>query len=761
MPNVLPRPPGLKPALSEDDPQPTSALGETLQTLSIEPPHDDAPATQVEAPQEPPQETPHNTGSSSFPTGRRTGSRASGRGRLGAGLVEVPVVPVKDPASAVLQDPAVSENKRFCSSCGAAVGRGMNLAPGPTEGECATCGTPFNFRPRLGRGDLVGGQYEVLGCLAYGGLGWIYLAKDHNVSDRWVVLKGMIDTGDTTSMAAAVAERRFLAEVEHPNVVRIYNFVQHPDPTTGTLAGYIVMEFVGGQSLRQLALAHHRETGRAEPLPIGQVIAYGLEILPAIGYLHSIGMLYCDLKPDNVIQSGEQLKLIDLGAVRQTDDYESPLFFTLGYSAPELASEGASVASDVYTVGRTLTVLSIEFAGYTTRHKYSLPGPEEEPLFALFGSYFRVLKRATHADPVLRFTSAEEMADQLTGVLREVMALGTGRPRPGTSGVFAIETRTFGAGMVVGERGSLPSPDPLEVAAILPLPMVDTGDHAASTLASITATEPAELVAALASAPQDSIEVRLRMVRARLEEGDQRAAAAELEAARRLVTDPADWRPDWYEGLIAMAARRPADATAAFEKVYDAVPGEIAPKLALGIGNEYTGDYFRAARYYELVWRTDHSWVSAAFGLARMYLVQGGRTSAIEVLEGVPDSSSHHVAAQVAAIKIKTDSSVPVGEHDLHDAARRLERLALDAERRTTLSAEVLEAAYGWVRAGRPEPAAAGSDTRSVLGCRLVERELRFGLERCYRALARLAGTPEQRHALVDKANSIRPRTIT
>jgi serine/threonine-protein kinase PknG len=674
----------------------------------------------------------------------------------------VPVVPVKDPASAVLTDPAVSENKRFCSNCGAEVGRSRDGRPGETEGECATCGTPFNFRPRLFQGDLVGGQYEVLGCIAYGGLGWIYLAKDHNVSDRWVVLKGMIDTGDATSMASAVAERRFLAEVEHPNVVRIYNFVQHPDPKTGNQVGYIVMEYVGGQSLRQLALEHHRETGKAEPLPIGQVIAYGLEILPAIGYLHSIDMLYCDLKPDNVIQSGEQLKLIDLGAVRQTDDYESPLFFTLGYSAPELATEGASVASDIYTVGRTLAVLSIEFGGYTTRHKYTLPGPDEEPLFALFGSYHRVLKRATHTDPQQRFASAEEMADQLTGVLREVMALGTGRPRPGASNVFALETRTFGSGLVVGERGAMPSPDPVEVASILPLPMVDTNDHAASTLASITATEPAELMAALQSAPQDSIEVRLRMVRARLELGDLRAAQGELDAARRLVTDPADWRPDWYQGLIAIANRKPAEATAAFDKVYDAVPGEVPPKLALGVSAEYAGNYFQAARYYELVWRTDRAWVSAAFGLARVYLAQGARTSAIEVLEGVPDTSSHHVAAQVAAIKIKArpDEAARVTEQDLHDAARRLERLALDVERRTTLTAEVLESAYGWVRAGRP---GAGGDAanRTVLGCKLAERDLRFGLERCYRALARLASTTDHRHALVDKANSIRPRTLT
>ncbi|WP_260193472.1 serine/threonine-protein kinase [Actinophytocola gossypii] len=753
LPDVAPRRSGPA-AVGSGDPQPTSVLGESPITLSIEPP---APAAS--------QGGPHDTGSRSSPgtSGRRTSSRTSGRGRLGAGLVEVPVVPVRDPASAVLRDPAVSENKRFCGNCGAEVGRARDGKPGVTEGECEKCGTPFNFRPRLFDGDLVAGQYEVLGCLAYGGLGWIYLAKDHNVSDRWVVLKGMIDTGDATSMASAVAERRFLAEVEHPNVVRIYNFVQHPDPKTGNLVGYIVMEYVGGQSLRQLALEHHRETGKADPLPIGQVIAYGLEILPAIGYLHSVNMLYCDLKPDNVIQSGEQLKLIDLGAVRQTDDYESPLFFTLGYSAPELATEGATVASDIYTVGRTLAVLSIEFAGYTTRHKYTLPGPDEEPLFALFGSYHRVLKRATHENPALRFTSAEEMADQLTGVLREVMALGTGRPRPGTSTVFALETRTFGSGMVVGERGSLPSPNPMEVASILPLPMVDTHDHAASTLASITATEPGELVAALASAPQDSIEVRLRMVRARLELGDLRAAIAELDAARRMSTDPADWRPDWYQGLIHLATRRPADAAAAFERVYDAVPGEIAPKLALAVSAEYAGNYFQAARYYELVWRTDRQWVSAAFGLARVYLAQGARTSAIEVLEAVPDSSSHHVAAQVAAIKIKIRPSevTRIAEHDLHDAARRLERLSLDAERRTILSVEVLEAAHAWVRAGRPSASPPGTMGNTVLGCRLTERDLRFGLERCYRALARLASTPDQRHTLVDKANAIRPRTLT
>ena len=119
-------------------------------------------------------------------------------------------------------------------------------SPGRTEGFCPKCGKPFSFTPKLQPGDLVGGQYEVAGCLAHGGLGWIYLARDRNVSDRWVVLKGLLNAGDPDALAAAIAEQQFLAEVEHPLIVEIYNFVDHDG------AGYIVMEYVGGTSLKQI-----------------------------------------------------------------------------------------------------------------------------------------------------------------------------------------------------------------------------------------------------------------------------------------------------------------------------------------------------------------------------------------------------------------------------------------------------------------------------------------------------------------------------
>ncbi len=112
-------------------------------------------------------------------------------------------MPTGDPEAAVLVDPQVPEERRVCANpaCGAPVGRRRDGHAGLTDGFCARCGTPYSFRPRLAAGDLVGGQYEVVGCLAYGGLGWIHLARDRNVSDKWVVLKGVLSTHDPDARA--------------------------------------------------------------------------------------------------------------------------------------------------------------------------------------------------------------------------------------------------------------------------------------------------------------------------------------------------------------------------------------------------------------------------------------------------------------------------------------------------------------------------------------------------------------------------------
>ncbi|MGW8699698.1 tetratricopeptide repeat protein [Streptomyces eurythermus] len=727
------------------------------------------------------------------PTGRSVSVRSSGastgssaRGRLGAGLVSVPQVPRPDPHAMVLERPEVPERKRFCSrsDCGAPVGRARGDRPGRTEGFCTKCGHPYSFVPKLRAGDIVHGQYEVAGCLAHGGLGWIYLAVDRAVSDRWVVLKGLLDTGDQDAMAAAISERRFLAEIEHANIVRIYNFVEHLDQRTGSLDGYIVMEYVGGKSLKEIANARRAPDGRRDPLPVEQACAYGIEALEALGHLHSRNLLYCDFKVDNAIQTEDQLKLIDMGAVRRMDDVESAIYGTIGYQAPEVAETGPSVASDLYTVGRTLAVLTFDFQGYTTVHADSLPDPDTIEVFRRYESFYRLLVRATDPDPDRRFGSAQEMAEQLTGVLREVVALGTGQPRPALSTLFGPEVKVTDTELFPPLDGDVsrlgarrdrggPAPDPAPAALVrpvdtpaaalaLPLALVDPGDPAAGFLAGLPASGPAELIGALAAAPEQTVETRLRQIRARLESGGTRAALtglAELEEER-----PDDWRVVWQRGVAALVTGDFEGAALAFDAVYDAFPGESAPKLALGLCAEVLGQPDNAAEYYRLVWTTDRSFVSAAFGLARVRLAAGDRRGAVRTLESVPESSIHYTAARVAAVRARLrgrtpgPGDVPFGD-DLTAAAGQVEALqayGLGPARRARLSAEVLGGALDWVLSGGAGSAAAG---RTLLGSGLDERGLRFGLERAYRTLARLAPGGKERIELVERANRYRPRT--
>jgi serine/threonine-protein kinase PknG len=671
------------------------------------------------------------------------------RGRLGAGIVDMPRIPKGDPAAAILTDPQVPERNRFCgnSACNQPVGRGRDEERGLPQGFCTQCGARYSFVPKLSRGDLLGGQYEVQGCIAHGGLGWIYLAIDRNVHNRWVVLKGLINSSDAAAMAAAAAEVLALAEVEHPNIVRIYNFVEHVDEA-GVPVGYIVMEYVGGTSLKQIRKA------RNAPLPPDQAVAYIVEIAPALGYLHSQGLAYCDFKPDNVMQVDEQLKLIDLGAVIAMDDEESSLFGTIGYQAPEIAETGPTVASDVYTVGRTLAVLLMDVPQEHGRFVEQLPGPATVPVLAEHDSLYRAILRATDPNPSRRFSSMEEMADQLTGVLHEIAAANSDSPRPRMSNYFSPQRGVFGGGRDVPV-------DPDDVIAALPVPVVDPRDRGAAVLATTSGTSPAKLERALSLAlsgahegSRSSIEIPLRLVRASLEVGAPKDARKRLADLKAVI--PGDWRLAWYSGQCALLEEKFDTAAADFDTVLAALPGELAPKLALAATAELREMRQEAARYYETIWRTDRSYVSAVFGLARQRLRAADRAGAVTALDQVPTDSAHFTTAGATAIEILLhgQTTESLDEQTLLDAGTRITALTVESTaKRAMIRLSVLGAALDWLGAGNQNSA-----TR-LLDAAFDEADIRTGMERAYRELAHATTDTWERIALVEKANTIRPRT--
>ncbi|HEY9669982.1 MAG TPA: tetratricopeptide repeat protein [Waterburya sp.] len=676
------------------------------------------------------------TGTGSSPlTNRSKGSRRnsshstsrSSRRQLGAGLVSVPELPSTEPEKSIMAEARVPDNKRFCSNCNNPLRR--------EKGFCPKCGHKYSFIATLNPGELVVGQYEVKGAIAYGGLGWIYLGFDQTLS-RYVVLKGLLNTEDAAAAAVAVAERQFLAAVKHINIVGIYNFVKH-----GT-EGFIVMEYVGGKTLKDI----RKERG---PLPVAEAIAYIHRILSAFAYLHSLGLVYCDFKPDNVMLEGNDVKLIDMGGVRRIDDLHGDIYGTVGYSAPE-AGEGPTAVSDLFTVGRTLAVLLTHIRGFSKEHQYTLPSPQEEPLFAEQESLYRFLLKATAENPDDRFQSADEMADQLLGVLREVVATETNTPRPATSNVFS------------GDMLALTTSNDFEPIRAdyhqLPIPMLDSTDPGFNAILNAgSIPDPIKRSISLKQIVHQfptSIEALLRFANSLIDTGDY--SEANLTLAQVEEQDPWDWRVLWYKGRSFMAQDKAQEAQAAFDQVYFDLPGELAPKLALGLAAEQAGNYQLAIKMYDLVSRTDPSYTSAAFGLARCLCATGNRNDAVAALERVPQTSNLFTRSRVeiARTLINTERSAP-GMKELKDASVAIEALALEGMDRYRLTKQVLETALDLVTSKTLTPVS----SIAILGQPLEEVHLRKGLEKALRSMAHLV-SGDEKIRLVDEANQVRPRTL-
>ena len=117
---------------------------------------------------------------------------------------------------------------------------------------CDFCGAEHWFVPALEVADRFGetgsdgkGIYEVLGYIARGGFGNVYLVYNHKLK-RKCAAKSVASALNPVQMQAAVEERRFLVDLDHPNLVKVYDFVEH-----GSLS-YIVMQYVPGKSLKTL-----------------------------------------------------------------------------------------------------------------------------------------------------------------------------------------------------------------------------------------------------------------------------------------------------------------------------------------------------------------------------------------------------------------------------------------------------------------------------------------------------------------------------
>ncbi len=180
-----------------------------------------------------------------------------------------------------------------------------------------------------------------------GGFGRVYRVFDSQL-DRILALK-VISQESAAIRASLMKEFKVLSHLQHPNLVRVFDF--------GTLESrlfYFTMEYIEGQSLR----SHFRNVDNLRAVP-----SIMDQLFDALGYLHKSGVVHGDIKPDNIMITGEGLaKLLDFGLISSGNAKRGDrMSGTARFLAPEILREGAhkSASTDFFALGAAL-VESIE-----------------------------------------------------------------------------------------------------------------------------------------------------------------------------------------------------------------------------------------------------------------------------------------------------------------------------------------------------------------------------------------------------------------
>ncbi|MET4656841.1 serine/threonine-protein kinase PknG [Streptomyces sp. PvP037] len=686
-----------------------------------------------------------------------------------------------------------------CSSadCGITFAPPYTEGPVPVEGFCPACGERYSYRPELSEGDLLRDQYRVMGPIAHGGQGWVYLAEDTHLGDV-VAVKGLLNRYEHDGARLADVERRNLVAIRHPRIVQIRDFVARRDDGGQVTGGYIVMDDVGDGTLAKVA----EEVRRGESvLDIEHVAAYGCQILEAFVHLHADGervFVYGDMKPSNVVHHRDGVKVIDLGGMRERGQSLPPAHVTPDYMAPETGTSAVpTVAHDLHTVGVTLR----ELARWAVTE---VPGLGT-------ASFERVIDRAVRTDPGRRFADAREMVGQLRGALREIRALRGKSDPPEPSDHFRPSARLLGArlGTVphirhwldrprrdryeppVAPTLDLGAPTPAEIARCLPVPRPYPGDPQAARFEVSSGYDPDRLLEQEDEKPR-SVEISLHNVRVLLSRNtrdDLERAQEELDTADSIPGPSAvrRWRLEWHRALLALRGagldddrRQVAGARNHFTRVHLELPGEYAPKLALAYCAEWLGDD-TAGELYEAVFARNPAHGGAALGLARIALRARDRRGAIDVLGRVRQGTLDHTVARVAALRIRAarlpgeGAPLPVPtEVDAALAELRglVGRRPGDGEPRLSedealrLSTELhewkLDAVHSLSdRPGSPGSGAGRLTARALRRLSAPERASREELESHYRRLAAHHQEPAAAHEhLVDLMHAVRPQTV-
>jgi serine/threonine protein kinase len=244
--------------------------------------------------------------------------------------------------------------------------------------------------------------YDVELFIAQGGMGAVYKARQKSL-ERDVAIKILPREfgADPDFRESFETEAKSMAVLNDANLIGVFDF--------GEVDGmpYIVMEHVNGKSL------HYSAHGKAIEQKEAARLAHG--ICKGLAHAHEAGILHRDIKPANILlDQKKRPKIGDFGLARPVDAERAgeAVFGTPGYSAPEVMNDWAAVdkRSDVFSTGVILYEL---LTG-------ELPGASYVPVSQkgeIDPRFDKIIRRATHPSPTLRYRDAGAMLKDLEALL--------------------------------------------------------------------------------------------------------------------------------------------------------------------------------------------------------------------------------------------------------------------------------------------------------------------------------------------------------